>query len=448
MTWIGTILLTLDRSQIYTRSQRYSKDCSYPDSRRMWKAPRTSTDSSRLTGGDSRPRPPSSGCSMMFADEKCRSMVVLLDLSAAFDTIDIETLLRRLEHTFGITGSALLWLRTYLEGRSQYVRIGDNQSTILPCEFGVPQGSVLGPKLFAAYIAPIAGVISSFGIHHAQYADDTQLYIELRDDNTLLTLSSCFRAVHGWFSENGLALNPDKSEVIVIGTGARNRREGEIGMTTLGDTQITVSKTVKSLGVTLDDKLSFNTHVDNVCKAAHFHIRALRHIRGCIDEETACMVASSMVGSRLDYCNSVLHGTSAENLGKLQRVLHALARVVSGTRRSDHITPVLARLHWLPVAARITFKIALLTFKAITTKKPEYLAEMLDFQATSRTLRSSSRNRLHVKVVRTVFASHAFRHAAPSIWNNLPTHLTDLSLTQESFKKQLKTHLYNKSYRH
>ena len=222
-------------------------------------------------------------------DEKCRSMVVLLDLSAAFDTIDIEILLRRLEHTFGITGSALLWLQTYLEGRSQYVRIGDNQSTILPCEFGVPQGSVLGPKLFAAYIAPIAGVISSFGIHHAQYADDTQLYIELRDDNTLLTLSSCFRAVHGWFSENGLELNPDKSEVIVIGTGARNRREGEIVMTTLGDTQIPVSKTVKSLGVTLDDKLSFNTHVDNVCKASHFHIRALRHIRGCIDEETACM---------------------------------------------------------------------------------------------------------------------------------------------------------------
>ena len=185
-------------------------------------------------------------------------------------------------------------------------------------------------------------------------------------------------------------------------------------MKTLGDTQMPVSKTVKSLGITLDDKLSFNTHVDNVCKAAHFHIiiiiiihiyftchkvrryRDMPHIRGCIDEETTCMVASSMVGSRLDYCNSVLHGTSAENLGKLQRVLHALARVVSGTRRSDHITPVLARLHWLPVAARITFKIALLAFKAITTKKPEYLAEMLDFQATPRTLRWSSRN-LHVK---------------------------------------------------
>ena len=138
-------------------------------------------------------------------------------------------------------------------------------------------------------------------------------------------------------------------------------------------------QTVKSLGITLDDTLSFNSHVDNVCKAAHFHIRALRHIRGCIDEETAGMVASSMVGSRLDYFNSVLYGTSAGNIGKFQRVLHTLARVVSGTRKSDHITPVLARLHWLPVAARATFKIALLTYKAITTKKPDYLAEMPRF---------------------------------------------------------------------
>ena len=154
------------------------------------------------------------------------------------------------------------------------------------------------------------------------------------------------------------------------------------------------------------------------------------------------MVASSMIGSRLNYCNSVLHGTSAENLGKLQQVLNALIQVVFGTRRSDHITPVLARLHWLPVVTQITVKIALLTFKAITTEKPEYLAEMLDFQTTPRTLRSSSRNR-------TVFASHAFRHAAPSVWNNQPTHLTDLSLTLHgNFKKKQKICSYNKSYRH
>ena len=102
---------------------------------------------------------------------------------------------------------------------------------------------------------------------------------------------------------------------------------------------------MKSLGITLEDKLPFHSHVDNVFKAAHFHVKALRHIRGCIGEETAGMVASSMVGSRPHYCNTVLHGTSAKNIGKLQ-VLNVLARVVFVTGRGDHITQVLAELDW------------------------------------------------------------------------------------------------------
>ena len=135
--------------------------------------------------------------------KKCRSMIVLLDLSAAFDTIDIDTLLRRLEHTFGITGPTLQWLRTYLEDRKQYVRVRNDRSTAVSSKFGVPQGSVLSRKLFATYIARIAGVISAFGIHHTQYADDTQLYIELRNDN-LSRLNDCFLAVYRWFAEPSL----------------------------------------------------------------------------------------------------------------------------------------------------------------------------------------------------------------------------------------------------
>ena len=147
---------------------------------------------------------------------------------------------------------------TYLEGRTQYVRVGSDRSLAVSCEFGVPRGSVLGSMLFATYIAPIAGVISSFGIHHTKYADDTQLYIELRDSDTIPRLNECFCSVHSWFAVNCLALNPDKSEVIVIGTGIRNRKEGGINAVTLGDISIAVSKTVKSLGVTLDETLSFD----------------------------------------------------------------------------------------------------------------------------------------------------------------------------------------------
>ena len=108
----------------------------------------------------------------------------------------------------------------------------------------------------------------------------------------------------------------------------------------------------------IDNTLSFVDHVNTVCKAAHFHIRVLRHIRRCVSVNDAKTVATAMVSSRLDYCNSILYGTSSTNLNKLQRVQNALARTVMMTKRRDHITPVLADLHWLPVRARTEFKIA------------------------------------------------------------------------------------------
>jgi len=112
------------------------------------------------------------------ADNGFRTLLIQLDLTAAFDTIDISTLLCRLRYSFGISGPALNWISSYVVGRTQFVRIGQEQSPRTDCEYGVPQGSVLWPLLFILYILPVASVISSFGIDHAQYADDTQLYTE------------------------------------------------------------------------------------------------------------------------------------------------------------------------------------------------------------------------------------------------------------------------------
>ena len=193
---------------------------------------------------------------------------------------------------------------------------------------------------------------------------------------------------------------------------------------TLDSASITASDSVKSLGVTIWWD-SFNTHVNNVCRASYFHIRALRHVGECIDEETARTVASSIVGARLDYCNSVLHGTTISNINKIQRVINTLARVVTGTGIHDHITPVLEKLNWLPVQSNITFKVALITYKTLLSKKTDYLSELLSFQAAPRTLRSSSSYRLHVDVPKTVFSGRAYRFAAPQIWNSLPNYLTD-----------------------
>jgi len=108
-----------------------------------------------------------------------------LDLSSAIDTLDTSTLLRRLRFTYGLSGPALNWVSSYLVCRSQSVRVGQKQSSSIVCEYGVPQESVLGPLLFTLYICPLAKVISSFGVNHAQFADDMQLYIALKDDNSI-----------------------------------------------------------------------------------------------------------------------------------------------------------------------------------------------------------------------------------------------------------------------
>ena len=253
------------------------------------------------------------------ADQKQTTLLVLLDLSAAFDCIDIPTLLRRLEHTFGVSNVPLRWLTSYLDGRSQFVRLGTARSDTMHNDYGVPQGSVLGPLLFTLYVAPVTGIIQELGLNLVQYADDTQIYMHMKSGETNVnSLEYCFNSVRQWFLLNGLQLNPDKSEAIQLGTAAKLRSGYRVSDISLGDHRLTLSSSVKTLGVQIDRALSFTEHVDTVCKSSRFHINALRHIRNCVDLETAKDIASSIVGSRIDYCNSLLYGISNANQHKLQ----------------------------------------------------------------------------------------------------------------------------------
>ena len=133
--------------------------------------------------------------------------------------------------------------------------------------------------------------------------------------------------------------------------------------------------------MSLDTKLSFDEHVTNVCRLCYGHIRALRDIRASLPDDVARTVACSNIGSRLDYCNSLLAGTSRSNLIKLQRVQNTLARVTLRQGKFDRITPFLKELHWLPIEKRITFKLAIFSDNIKSTGKPVYLHQLLsDYQ--------------------------------------------------------------------
>ena len=146
--------------------------------------------------------------------------LTLLDLSAAFDTIDHLTLISRLSSWYGISGTDLDWFTSYLSNRCQQVKIHDYISEAVYISFGVPQGSVLGPILFTLYTAPLSHVIAEHDVEHHLYADDTQIYISLSGSEaseSLTDLKSCVTDLFTWMTNSKLKLNPSKVEFIIIG---------------------------------------------------------------------------------------------------------------------------------------------------------------------------------------------------------------------------------------
>ena len=150
--------------------------------------------------------------------------LVLWDLSAAFDTLDHSSIIELLSGWYGISETALNWVRSYLSNQVQRVKLLDKLVEPFKTDYGVPQGSVLGPLLFTLYTTPLSSVISRHNIRHHLYAYDTQIYLSLSKTDHEMSLSlvqQCLQDVSDWMIASKLKLNPDKTEFILIGTKAQ-----------------------------------------------------------------------------------------------------------------------------------------------------------------------------------------------------------------------------------
>ena len=183
--------------------------------------------------------------------------LTLLDLSAAFDTIDHSLLYDCLHDWFGLDGTVLLWIKSYLSNRKQKIKIGDSFSEAAILPFGVPQGSVLGPLLFTLYTSPLSQVISKFNVTHHLYADDTQVYLAVDSRN----FDECLKSVQEWKVGVKLKLNPEKNEFIIIGQKAIRESLAPNFPVPLLQNNISPSVEVKNLGVIFDSDNSFDNHV-------------------------------------------------------------------------------------------------------------------------------------------------------------------------------------------
>ena len=380
-------------------------------------------------------------------DSNASSMLVLLDLSAAFDTIDHSILLYRLENYVGIKGTALRWFRSYLTDRTQVVVCKDSKSKYCNLSFGVPQGSVLGPLLFAIYMLPLGDIIRHYGISFHCYADDTQIYIPIgsKDSPEIQKVESCLTAIKTWMSQNYLQLNMGKTEMIIIGPKHKQTKFENVSLCLEGST-ISQSPCVKNLGVLLDPLLSFNQHVKSITKIAFFHLRNIAKIRPMLSTADAETLIHAFISSRLDYCNALFSGLPSSTTKSLQLVQNAAARLLTRTRKFDHITPILTSLHWLPINARSDFKVLLLTYKTLHGSAPSYLKDLIIPYCPSRPLRSSGVGLLSIpKVNKKSAGNRAFSYRAPFLWNSLPPAIREAN-SPDIFKARLKTHLFSLAF--
>jgi hypothetical protein len=386
---------------------------------------------------------------LLAVDNRRSVYLILLDLSAAFDTVDHDLLLKRLENEFGVGGGVCEWLASYFSGRSQVVGINGTQSTPRLLKTGMPQGSYIGPFSFPLYTAPLIHIAESLNCSIHMYADDTQLYADFSDENcecTVKKMEMCIGSIRHWMNNNYLKLNDSKTDFLVV--KQKGRVDKVCDNIKIGDDLVTKSNCVKNLGCLLDESLSMEKQVQNISKSCYYSLYQIGQIRENLTESTCTILVNSLVLSKLDYMNCLLVGLPDCALVKLKKIQNSAARLITKKRKCEHITPVLKYLHWLPVKFRIDYKILLLCYKAQKGLAPTYLADMLTPYKAQRTLRSADKNLLvEPKTRLKTYGDRAFSVYGPKIWNQLPGYIHGLN-TLDSFKRGLKTYLFKCAFDH
>ena len=376
---------------------------------------------------------------LIMCDKKSATVMLMLDLSAAFDTVDHNKLLNILYHEIGLRGLALKWMKSFLVGRIQRVNIKGDLSDDTIILFGVPQGSVLGPVLFNIYIRSLYRIVDGINFNIQGYADDHQLYksfTPIFQANVLVDMvPKCFSLISKWMKQHFLQLNADKTQIIIFGP-ERILGEINIGGVFLECGQCIRFRSVgKNLGVVFDSSLRFDYQISEVTQKCYLNLRLLYRIKSFLTRDQMKTLLCALVLSKIDYCNSLYYGINQNLIRKLQTVENAAARLIFGRRKRESAADLLNTLHWLPVRERIIFKLILTIFKCVHGLCPTYLSESITF--------TGARNcvDLEVPASNSAYGDRAFVIAGPRTWNALPRELRAIT-SISVFKKALKTYLY------
>ena len=374
-------------------------------------------------------------------DQNQATVIIFLDLSAAFDTINIEKVLEILEVEMGVGGTVLKWFRSFLEGRTQQVKIGNAYSESLEVPCGAPQGSVLGPRIFGVNVRsqPVVFKINTFS--SSSFADDSngrkQFALTFQFSIINNDIIQCLRQIIDWSNAHYMKINPEKTEILLLCPPSLNR-EVIIKGVIFEEQCIRFSDEVKNVGVWLDKNLTMNKQVNQIVSHGYKILKDIGRIKKCLQQNHIERLVHAVISSRLDYCNSLYMNISRCNIYKLQKIQNAAARLVVGGRKRDSMSASLRNLHWLKVESRVVFKILLLVYKIIKGQ----CSSNLKLQYKTFNGRPDDFLLLETPTFKSQYGKRIFAYNGSRLWNALP-----LQVRSEEdivkFKKVIKTMVFD-----
>ena len=384
-------------------------------------------------------------------------MIILLDLSAAFDTIDHTILLQKLHDDYKISGIPLQWITSYLKDRSFAVKINDATSSLEELLYGVPQGSILGPILFILYTKELQAIAAKYGLEIQLYADDSQVYTGFNSkrpasiEDTRRRINSCMEEIKSWMIANIMKLNTGKTELLVCAKPKvlKYMEDDEDNLDILMGEDIIHPTNWKdglgkSLGVLFDESLKMDKQIADVAKRCNWTLMNLRRIAYCLDEKTKIMLVKQLVLSKIDYCNALYMNLPATRVRRLQSVMNSAIRFIYSIKdRSEDLAPYYREAHILPFQSRVIFKACLMTHKAVHGMAPPYIRELVAVDNPRYSTRlTDDAARLVQCTTKTKLEDRMFSNYAPNIWNILPAKIRKEECTA-TFKVLLKTHFFS-----